>query len=191
MAELEIRSAQLGEVRFADRTIEMIVMPYEAETTVTEKGRRIREVCSRGAFADINASRHRVSVNRDHHNHAVVGKAIAFHPNRSDGLMAELRISQTPLGDETLQLAEDGVLDGSAGFRIMPGGESWHERRTLRRLNKVWLVHIAMTPEPAYDGARVLAVRSSSDGEPVGATPNLDRIRAWRLQDEFASLFGE
>jgi len=133
-------------------------------------------------------------VNRDHDLNRSVGKAITFHPNRAEGLVAEVKISATPLGDETLTLAEDGVLDASAGFRPMPGGESWHERNTLRRIHKAWLGHIALCPDPAFEGARVLAVRSGPaavlDELPVlpAATPLLDEVRSWRLRDKFGSL---
>jgi HK97 family phage prohead protease len=177
---LEIRSAQLADVSFPRRLIELVVMPYESETVVPHEGRLIREVCSRGAFDGIERRANRVRVNRDHQVTRTVGRAVAFHPSREVGLVAELRIAQTPLGDETLTLAEDGILDASAGFAIFPGGESWPER-DLRRLSRVWLGHVAMTPDPAYADAQVLAVRSHDEPEPVASgTPRLDEVRAWR-----------
>jgi len=76
--------------------------------------------------------------------------------------------------------------DASAGFLPMPGGEKW-EGRSLRRLSKLWLGHIAMTPDPAYESAQVLAVRhNGSDGltdASVVGTPNLDVVRGWLLED--------
>jgi phage head maturation protease len=106
-----------------------------------------------------------------------------------------VRIAQTALGEETLELANEGALDASAGFLPMPGGESWHERRTMRRITKAWLGHIALTPDPAYLDARVLAVRTA---EPVQvgtaeriATPLLDEVRSWRLREQFGSLTTE
>jgi HK97 family phage prohead protease len=175
---LEIRSAQQLEVSFPRRLIELVVMPYESETVVPHEGRMIREVCSRGAFDGIERRANRVRVNRDHQAERTVGRAVAFHPSREVGLVAELRIAQTPLGDETLTLAEDGILDASAGFLPFPGGESWPERG-LRRLSKVWLGHIAMTPDPAYLDAEVLSVRTA-DAPPSTSTPRLDEVRAWR-----------
>ena len=188
MADLEIRSAQLGEVRFADRIIELVVMPYETEADVPYAGRRIREMVSRGAFGKIDPTKRRITVNRDHDLNRSIGKAVAIIDD-ADALRAELKISPTQLGDETLQLADDGVLDASAGMRLMPGGETWHENRTLRRLTKLWLHHIALVPDPAYDGARVLAVRAAAvTVSQAGPTPNLDLVRSWRLSAEFASL---
>jgi HK97 family phage prohead protease len=196
--ELEYRAAtQLG-VSFPDRTIELVVMPYEVETVVPFKGRMVTEVVSRGAFDGIERRANRIRVNRDHDVAKTCGRAVALHPQRDVGLVAELRIAQTPLGDETLALADEGILDASAGFLPMPGGERW-ETRTRRRLSKLWLGHIAMTPDPAYETANVLDVRSGADEAKLfadymrdreqrrqrPATPNLDRVLAWQLEDRY------
>jgi HK97 family phage prohead protease len=193
MADLEIRSAELTSVRYADRVIELVVVPWESDAMVPHEGRMIRERFTRGAFAGLERRANRIRVNRDHQAERTVGRALTFH-DRDDGLIAEVRIAQTALGEETLELANEGALDASAGFLPMPGGESWHERRTLRRISKAWLGHIALTPDPAYIDARVLAVRTA---EPVpastapAATPLLDEVRSWRLRDQFGSLTTE
>jgi HK97 family phage prohead protease len=194
VADLEIRSAELTAVRFADRIIDLVVVPWESPAVVPDQGRMIREVFTRGAFAGIERRANRVRVNRDHNLERTIGRALTFH-DRDDGLVAEVRIANTPLGQETLELADEGALDASAGFLPMPGGESWHERRTLRRISKAWLGHIALTPDPAYEGARVLAVRTADPG-PIGtaertATPLLDEWRALQLADRFGSLTTE
>jgi HK97 family phage prohead protease len=180
---LEWRTATQVGVSWPKRRIDLIVMPYESEATVEHQGRMITEICSRGAYDGIERRPNRVvAVNRDHQVERTVGKAVTFHPNHEDGLFAELRISATALGDETLALAEDEVLSSSAGFA--PLDEKW-EGRDRRRLVKCWLGHIAMTPDPAYTDARVLAVRARS--EPP-ATPNLDRVRAWLLEDRYDQI---
>jgi HK97 family phage prohead protease len=186
--ELEFRSAtQLG-VSFPKRQIELIVMPYETEAEVLHRGRRIREIVSRGAFEGIDARHRRITVNRGHVIDNVVGKAIQFHPSREEGLVAELQIARTAAGDETLSLADEGLLDASAGFGVPDGGETWPER-SLRRLTRVWLDHIAMVPDPAYKNATVLAVRQQ-ESLPGGRepTPNLDRVRGWILSDRYAMI---
>jgi HK97 family phage prohead protease len=190
VADLEIRTAQLSGVRFADRIIELIVAPYESEALVPYAGRMIREVFARGAFGNIDPARRRVTANRDHDFQRSIGKAVGIR-DEDDGLVAEIKISPTPLGDETLQLADDGILDASAGFRISADGEQWLERRSLRRLTKVWLHHVALTPDPAYEGARVLAVRTPTTPVALTDTPNLDAVRNWQLQADFARLRGE
>jgi phage head maturation protease len=196
--ELEYRAATLAAVSFPKRLIELIVMPYETETVVALRGKLITEICSRGAYDGIEARNDRVRVNRDHDITRTVGRAVRFHPSRQEGLVAEIRISETELGNETLVLADDGVLDASAGFMLLrqdggkgpvyPDAEVW-ESRDRRRLNKLHLGHIGLTPEPAYETANVLAVRGGRP-EPatVAATPNRDRLELERLQEMAAEL---
>ena len=71
------------------------------------------ESIAQGAFDGIERRANRVRVNRDHELQRTVGRAVTFHPSREDGLVAELKIAKTELGDETLQLADEGILDAS------------------------------------------------------------------------------
>ena len=187
---IEIRTATLVEVRYPERLIDIIAMPYEEMAVVEFQGRMIREVCSRGAYEGVQRRANRVKVNRDHDIQRTVGRCRALYPSRVEGLVAEMKIAATSLGDETLALAEDGVLDASAGFLPFPGGEQWLENRSLRRLTKCWLGHIALTPEPAYEGASMLALRAASaDRHPSAhvptSTPNLDALRLMELERRF------
>jgi len=184
--ELRIRAAELVGVSFPDRLIDLIVIPYEREAVVSYGGRMVRETIGRGAFDGIERRANRIRVNRDHRLERTVGRVASFHPSRDDGLVARVRIAQTELGDETLTLADDGCLDASAGFLPMAGGEQWSDGRQRVRITRAWLGHIAMTPEPAYEDARVLAVRNSTVIA-GSATPNLDLVRSWRLDDAVAS----
>lgn len=186
--ELEFRAAQQVGVSFPRRQIELVVMPYETETQVLHHGRMIREIVSRGAFEGLDARHRRITVNRGHVIDAVVGKAVALHPSRREGLVGELQIARTELGDETLALADAGLLDASAGFGVPEGGESWPQEG-LRRLDRVWLDHIAMTPDPAYKTANVLSVREHEEAlEPAEPRPNLAVVRGWRLADRYAMI---
>ena len=192
--ELEYRVATLANVSFPQRLIELIVMPYETETLVAHRGKMITEVCSRGAYEGIEARNGRIRVNRDHDVTRTVGRAVTFHPSRQEGLVAEIRISETALGEETLVLAGDGVLDASAGFgllrdkqgKVVPGAETW-ERQDHRRLNHLFLGHIGLTPEPAYETANVLAVRKAEPAA-TGATPNLEKYKLMLARDQEAVL---
>ena len=180
-----LRAAKLVDVSFPERTLELIVMPYETEAHVGYQGRMVTEVISRGAFDGIERRANRVRVNRDHALERTVGRALAFHPSREEGLVAEVKIANTDLGQETLELAADGCLDASAGFLPMRGAMRW-ETRARYRVSKAWLGHIALTPEPAYEGARILAVRH--DGRPPAAEfPNREIVRGWMLEDRVAS----
>lgn len=193
---IEIRATppQNLDVSFAKRTVELIVMPYEEAALVPYEQRMIQEIVTRGAFDGIEKRPNRVKANRDHDLTRLCGKAIRFHPSRTEGLVAEVRMTNTVLGEETLELVNEGMLGASAGF--LPGwdaerGEFLEEWPTqnYRRLNKVWLHHIAMTPDPAYDSAQVLAVRQKTN-EPVyvSETPRLDRLRQEMLEERYQEL---
>jgi HK97 family phage prohead protease len=177
-------AAQLG-VSFPERTIELVVMPYETEALVPYGARMVKEIVSRGAFNGIERRSNRIRVNRDHVAERTVGRAVALHPSREEGLVGVIRIARTDLGDETLALADEQCLDASAGFLPFPGGEVWEERARVR-IRKAWLGHIALTPDPAYESAQVLAVRKEqeADGVPV-PTPNLDVVRGWMLEQRY------
>jgi phage head maturation protease len=202
MSEIEFRSSQLADVNYPKRLIELVVMPYESEAEEAEvRGRAVTEIVSRGAFNGVEKRTSQVKVNRGHQLDRVVGRAVALHPSRVEGLVAELRISRTDLGEETLILAEDGLLDASAGFALMrkhgrtgpviPDAEVW-ENRNRRRLNHLFLDHIAMVPDPAYQDARVLTVRAHHNApeppETVEGKPNFDRLRLDELRAQMAVL---
>jgi hypothetical protein len=205
MSELEFRSAQVADVNYPNRLIELIVMPYEQPTSVAYHDRLIEEVVSRGAFDGVEKRTSQIRVNLDHRVQVekTIGRAVALHPSRAEGLVAELRISRTQAGDDALELAADGSLGASAGFMLLagddgkpkPGAEVW-ETRSRRRLNHLFLHHVAMTPDPAYMGAEVLSVRTAdTPHEPEGhdATPNLDRLeldRFRRLQADLDARYG-
>jgi HK97 family phage prohead protease len=159
---LEMRSAQVLDVRHPDRTIELIAAPYDEEVPVLRRGEWITETILRGAFDGVELRANRVKVNRDHDVSRTIGRAVALYPNRDEGLVAQLRISRTPQGDEALELASDRVLDASIAFAPMRDGEQYTENRTRRQITRAFLGHIALVPDPAYEGAQVLDVRSAS-----------------------------
>lgn len=178
------------DVSFPERTIELVVMPYEEETVVEHPQRpgvAVVEICTRGAYDGVERRANRVKVNRDHDDRRIIGRAMSLHPSRTEGLVARLHIANTELGSETLELAADECLDASAGFRPMPGGIRW-ETRSRCRLLKCFLGHVAMVGEGAYPGAKVLAVRGRSEPVDRPPTPNLDIVRGWRLTERYASL---
>jgi len=177
--EVEFRSVVDMGVRWPDRIIELVAMPYDMDAGVVVHGRPVIESCAPGAFDGCERRANRVKVNRDHDTLRTVGRAVALHPSRIEGLVTELRIAQTDLGDETLALADDQSLEASVSFAVMAGGELWTEQRSRRRLTRCFLDHIAMVPEGAYEG-RVLAVRSAgAEAVPRVPTPNLDQGLTW------------
>jgi HK97 family phage prohead protease len=185
-APLELRSVETLDVRHPERIVEIVCAPYDVEQPVLRRGEWVVESFAPHSFDGVERRANRVKVNRDHDLTKTVGRAVALHPSRQVGLVAELRISRTPLGDETLELAADGVLDASVGFAPMPGGEVWTENRSRRRVERAWLGHIALVPDPAYEDAQALDVRSMtgavSDTGSESATPRLDQVLA-RLRE--------
>lgn len=186
-APVEWRAAvAVSGVDFADRVIELVVVPYDEDTVVeypAGSGRMIIESVDRGAFDGIEKRPGRVTANRDHDFTRTIGQSKAIHPSRSEGLVSEVYVSRTPLGDETLQLADDGVLGASIGMAVRPADQIWSERRSRRRISKAFLDHIALVPVPAYAGAEVLSVRSGLPTAPSfeapPATPYLDDVLAY------------
>src|SRR5262249_17427340 len=153
------RASEVVGVSFPNRTIEVVVMPYERATRVVEANRQFEEIVSKGAFDGVQRRANRIRVNREHDRRYTIGGVRTLHPSPDEGLVAEIRFPATPLGDETLELANDGFLDGSAGFGVMDrAGAEVGEPRPRRRLNHLWLDHVAMTASPAYEDAKVLAV---------------------------------
>lgn len=176
-----VRSAgELVGVDFPGRTIELIVIPYEREAEVPHPTKpnagRVTEVIGRGAFDGIQRRANRIRANRDHKGLLTFGRAVKFHPTDEGGLRAEIRVAQTPLGDETLALADDGCLDASAGFWPMRNGLEW-EGPSRYRITKAFLHHIALVDDGAYgEDAGVLSVRQAEltpPAEPVIAMPVL------------------
>lgn len=179
--EIEIRTAtQLIGVRHPERIIDLIAVPYDEETRVQIRGRWVTESVAPGAFTGVTGN---VKVNRAHNYEQPIGRVARFHTSDPRGLRTELRVVATPAGDEVLELAAEDLLAASVGFVPLAGGDQYSPDRSRRRVTRAMLHHIALTGDPAYLGAKVLAVRAKPDAErpPRIETPNLDRIRLERL----------
>lgn len=187
--ELYLRTASTLDVRYPERVIDLIAVPYDEDCRVVHRGRYITESVAPGTFSGVD--RGPITVNRAHDREQPVGRTIGVHPNDERGLRLELRIAKTPSGDEVLQLADEELLGASVGFAPYPGGEQYTEGGLRRRITKAFVDHVAMTGDRAYEGAKVLAVRSADTLPAVlaerPATPNLDRILAERRLDEYGA----
>jgi HK97 family phage prohead protease len=177
-------AAELIGVEQDKRIITVIAVPYDEPTQVAIDGQMWTEMFDASAFRGLTAAE-TVRVNRDHRSSNVVGKVVGVNPSDSRGLITELRIARTTLGDETLALADDDCLSASIGFQIRPDGEIRNSRARTRRVTRARLDHIALTADPAYVGARVLSVRNKIepdidiDADPVfaWARRHLARVR--------------
>jgi HK97 family phage prohead protease len=178
--EIEYRTATTIGVNHEQRIVEVLAVPYNETTEVMRRGKWVTESVDPGAFigAKGEVTTEIITVNRAHDLERPIGRVRDLHPGDPRGLRSELKISRTRDGDDALVQAEDGLLSASIGF--VPIGELWTLDRSAVKVTKARLVHIALTGDPAYKGAKVLAVRSADEAptQPV-LTPNLD----WLLLD--------
>lgn len=167
--ELEVRSAAKGG---DGRTIVGLAVPYHAPQRIDQS---LTEEFVPGAFDHQLRAAHRVRFTREHFTlgGALIGRATMLRDDPS-GLYGEFRVSNTPLGDETLELVKDGALSHlSIGFRERPGGSRRTPAGVVQR-TKADLFEVAVVMTGAYDeNAVVTAVRSAASNP----KPNLERAR--------------
>lgn len=175
---IEYRTATPLGVRHEHREIELIAIPYNETARVFRRRQQrwVDESVDPEAFAGVTG---KVSVNRAHDVERPLGWVSKMQPGDPRGLRSLLRIARTPAGDEALELADEGLLSASVGFMAI--GEQWSSDRATVKVTKARLAHIALTGDPAYAGAEVLAVRSGEGvlldaGVQRVPTPNLDQL---------------
>lgn len=174
MEALKYRAAQIDDVAFGKREITLVAVPYNQEAVINDwGGETYKEKFVPGAFNGIESRTRQITLNRDHSRERVVGVAKAFDTKSERGLITTMKVSDTPLGTESLQLAADGVLRSSIAFSAR--SQDMTVKDGVRSIFRAFLIHVALTPEPAYEGAEVIDVRT---GEPFAPdptpTPNLD-----------------
>lgn len=180
--ETRYAGVTVGSVDVRQRLITVIAVPYEQPAQVEYRSELWNELFERGAFDSVRGAPHRVRVNRDHNKSLTIGKCMQFWPEREEGLVAEVRIAKTPLGEETLALADDDCLSASVGFGVRPSDQVLDRRTMTRRIRTAYLDHLSFVESPAYAGAQVLSVRDTTSGEAA----RLDPIRT-PLIDQFAA----
>jgi hypothetical protein len=184
---VEMRSASVGDVNFPQRLIDITAVPYEQEAIVEYRGQFYRESFSRGSFAGVE-TRNRKNPVKAYRTHdpvtasksGLIGRAVALYPDREEGLSASVKIAKTDLGDETLQLADEGVLGVSVGFAVRNSDQVLDKISLRRRINRAFLDHLAFPDDGAYPGAQVTAVRGKAEVIPPPVeTPRIDEVVAW------------
>lgn len=162
------------------RTIRGIAAPPDA--TTQRWGRTLRIPHGSVTLAD------RVVVLRDHDETRATGRLVSGEWT-DRGLEVVLKVSQTPAGDEVLQLAADGVLSLSLGLSF-----SQDDLRTDGdevELTRSTAFEISTTPFPALAGAEIYAVTfadtaTTTNQLHTGATMSNDDTAA--LTETIASL---
>lgn len=172
--------AELPEaVSFKDRTIDVVAMPWNVETDIVWRGQVWREVFTRGAFNDAIEGKVRIPVNREHDHKDTVGRVTRM-VDHDHGLLASVKIAKTPRGDETLVLADEGILGASVGYFLDKMSDVVLNRRAmLRTVQRAFMEHLAMTEIPSFKGADIIAVHDQFTPHPAAGlqplvTPALD-----------------
>ena len=184
---IEIRSAVIEQVAYPERTIDLIVVPYDEWAVVEYRGRMVEESFAPGAFGAIRNRARKFLVNMEHDAARWIGTVLDLDAGNERGLRSRIKVRRTPEGDQALNDAADGLLGASVGFACAPEHFTW-PAENRRRIHKAFLDHIGLTAEPAYVGAELLEVRSSTPvviPANMSATPNLDRVLAERRQEGY------
>ncbi len=149
------------EIRDDGRTVVGLAMPFDTPAEIRDGPSSFVEVFRKGAFEKTIAERgDRVKALAQHdHRNLPLGRVTKLRED-SAGLYAELRMSKTRDADEVLELVKDGALDSfSIGFN--PVRDRWSSDGSHVERLEVGLREVSLVAFPAYESARVLAVRSA------------------------------
>lgn len=167
--ETRSNGVQIDNVDFGQRIITVLAVPYEQPTQVPFRQEMWTEVFSRSAFNGIESQTRKIPATAalqvpapDHAGARLVGRVISSDPHGAAGLVSEVKISRTEAGDEALELANDEMLWPSVGFMVKnPRFDQELDRyKRMRRVNRAFLDHLAFVGQPAYEGAKILAMRA-------------------------------
>ena len=187
--EVAVRIAAEGD----GRTLEARLVPYNETATVNDGTGAYQERFLPGAFSSQMRAANRIKAFLNFRHRQGISDQIGYAQtieDRTDGLHGHLRVLENPDGDKALQLVEAGMLD-RLSIEFQPIKDRVVDGVTERV--KARLVGVALTPQGAYDGAAVLAVREEDEDdddpdEAVAAArvnlepvPPLDRERLEKL----------
>lgn len=124
------------------------------------------DIISKGAFNKTMERKDRIKVLWQHNE--PIGKSLNMSTD-TKGLFVEGKISKTRLGDEAIELMNDGVIDQmSIGFSI-PNGKSEYNEKGNRLIHEVKLFEYSLVTFPMNEKAIITSVKSVSDAIRSGA----------------------
>lgn len=154
MNEMITRSFEIRATDAELRTVEGLAVPYNDTIDI---GGGWSERFEKGAI-DLTAN---VKLFRDHQD--IIG-VVTEMTESDEGLMIKAKISETVLGNETLNLVKDGAIRSfSVGF--IPVTDEKKDKTIIRK--KVNLKEVSLVAFPAYDKAEVLSVREETNQEEI------------------------
>lgn len=155
-------------IRSDGRTVTGLAVPFDTPTDIREGTSSYVEVFRRGAFRrTIEQAAHKVKLLANHDGRRLPLGAATLMREDDAGLYLEARVSQTRDGDEALELIRDGALDSlSVGFSPIRDREGFTTAGRIVERLEVRLREVSLVAFPAFEDARILAVRA--DGQPYG-----------------------
>ncbi len=163
MSDLMVRAtAETLDVAPDKREVTGLIAPYNSPTTVDDGWGSYSEEFAPGAFSAAVANPGAVKFLSQHDRMAQpLGVATGIRDD-ARGPIGTFRVSKTQAGDEYLELARDGAVDGlSVGFMpVTPGPDEWPRSGSTVRRTAVDLREVSGVTWPAYEQARVSEVRS-------------------------------
>lgn len=107
-----------------------------------------------------------------------IGRAVTWE-NTNDGLIADFRMHRTARAEEIVNLAEDQAVTGlSVGFIPVRNRTDQEGDHTVITRLEARLDHVGFVTNPAYNDARIVAVRDYNPDDPDIAP----RLARWRAQ---------
>jgi uncharacterized protein len=160
------------------RTLAGVLLPWNVEARVVDRGRMVVETFERGALADATPGRIPLTAPHPKDSQQLpIGVTLSIE-ERDDAAWGEWHVSDTAIGNEVLELARDQVPLGlSVGFAEVPGGSRWSPDRQRVARTRALLDHVAIVRVPAFAGAGVVGVRTSADARPTLALLTLAHRR--------------
>lgn len=154
MTNMITRSFEIRATDAEKREVSGMAVPYNDTIDI---GGGWSERFEKGAV-DLNAD---VKLFRDHED--IIG-VVTEMEETDEGLMIKAKISETVLGNETLNLVKDGAIRSfSVGF--IPVTDVKKDNTIIRK--KVNLKEVSLVAFPAYDKAEVLSVREETNQEEI------------------------
>lgn len=135
------------------RTISGIAVPYGQVATVND-GQRIR--IEAGALP-VDGKAPKLFL---YHDATQPIGTVTARVDTEEGMLFQAKIASTKLGDEALQLAQEGVLD-SVSVGINPKKFSWDG--DVMVVKKADWMELSMVPIPAFAGATITEIAASAD----------------------------
>lgn len=187
---LHIRTAEF-ELRDDGRTLEGRIVPYDEIATVVEFDAeanamvRYQETFAKHSLAAMAqgfaarggkfANGQFIPLLIDHNDKFdnMIGHAVSLD-DRDDGAYAAFRLYE----DSRIQKIRSVLKESHTGLSV-----SFRDVRAPKIINdvvhrvQVFVAHVAATPSPTYQGAGILAMRSSDEMEPI--TPLLNGVKEW------------